>query len=250
MLDTLRTLESRRRVVTTPRTTLVPQAAPRLRICPVAEESQPPEPIVPTTADVVVASLAPRVGEIEGPYLDLASRIIEQLADAPCNVVLFVGADSPSASSFSLIQVAEGLALQASRDILLVDGNLRQRPLSRAAGDPTPGLSDLMRGAADWNDVIRATQIAGLDFVAAGCCEMPDDHFADPDWVMVRDTYQAVLIGTVDPGAAETSWLAGRADATYLVVSRPQTRRRDAVMVLNRLRADGANVLGSVVIND
>ena len=66
----------------------------------------------------------------------------------------------------------------------------------------------------------------------------------------MREEYQFVLVGTVRPAQAETTCLASQADAVYLVVSRRGTRCRDAVSTLNRLRRAGANVLGSIVIND
>lgn len=250
MLNTLKTLETRRRYCEPPRPSLPASESPRLRICTPVEDASVLEPIASPVDEVLTASLAPTIGEIAGPYLDLAARIVNQLAPSRCNVLLFMGADPYCAAQFSLIQVAEAISLQASHGVLLIDGSLRERALSRAADNPTPGLCDVLQGTADWHGAIRRTQIAGLDFIPAGSGELDEDPYAEPDWQGLRSNYQAVLIGTAEPDSRATWWLATRADATYLIVSRAETRRRDAISVLNSLRANRANVLGSVVIDD
>jgi hypothetical protein len=59
-----------------------------------------------------------------------------------------------------------------------------------------------------------------------------------------------VLIGLAVQGEPETTWLAGRADAVYFVLSRPDTRRSTATAAIHALRASGAHVAGSIVVND
>jgi Mrp family chromosome partitioning ATPase len=249
MLNTLKTLEGRRHFAT-PHAFQAASDAPRLRICTPAEDVAPLAPIASPNDEVMTACLAPTIGEVAEPYLDLAARVTSQLAPSQCHVLLFVGADRNCAEQFSLIQVAEAVSLQAAQGVLLIDGDLSNRVLSRAAANPTPGLCDVLQAAVDWQAAIRRTQIAGLDFMPAGERELDEGPYTEPDWQCLRSCYQAVLIGTAESDGPAAQWLATRADATYLVVSRASTRRRDAVSALNRLRAHRANVLGSVVIDD
>jgi hypothetical protein len=105
-------------------------------------------------------------------------------------------------------------------------------------------------GQAQWPDIIHPTNAARIDCVTRGNAQVPTVERPEFGWGALRPLYRAVLIGLANQGEPETAWLAGRCDAVYFVLSRPHTRRGSASAAVNSLRSCGANVAGSIVVND
>lgn len=192
----------------------------------------------------------PTVAQVQEPFLELAARVSDQLAANYCNVLLFVTPDPWSESSFSMVHLAQAFALQCPGEILLVDGDLRARKLSKTICAPSAGIIEVMLGSAQWPAVIHATNTQRIDFVASGTGHVPTFERPHFGWGALRPLYRAVLIGLASAEEPETEWLAERCDGVYFVLSRPHTKRALAARGVNALRSGGANVLGCVVAND
>jgi Mrp family chromosome partitioning ATPase len=192
----------------------------------------------------------PTAAELPDHYLEMAARISEQQASSYCHVSLFVGADRWVEPSFSMTHLAQAFALESVGDVLLVDGDLRFGKLSNGAARPGPGMIEAMLGRAQWPDIIHPTNAARIDFVARGNAQVPTVERPQFGWAALRPLYRVVLIGLAMWSEPETTWLAGRCDAVYLAISRPHTRRSSASAAINSLRGCGANVMGSIVVND
>ena len=207
----------------------------------------PQDPIARRSLDCCVL---PTVSVVPECYLELAQRTGEQLASNYCNVLLFVTPNHAAEASFSTTQLAQAFVLQSSGNVLLVDGDLRSGRLSKAVCPTGAGMTEAMLGAASWPEVIRPTTAPRIDFVPCGNSQIPTFERADFGWGALRPKYRVVLIGAGDAQEPETRWLASRCDGVYLVISRRQTRRQEASVAVNDLRAGGANVLGCVVADD
>jgi Mrp family chromosome partitioning ATPase len=217
---------------------------------PSVELSSPPALASIARKSICVACSLPTALEVADHYLDLAGRIAEQVSLNYCNVLLFVSPDQACDACFSLTHLAQAFALQSPGDVLLVDGDLRGRQLSKAIGTSGPGLGEVMLGTAIWPDVIHPTNVPSIDFVPCGNREVPTFERSSFGWNALRPGYRAVLIGVAPAAQPETAWLAARCDGVYLVLSRPQTRRQAAIASVNALRSCGANLLGSVVADN
>ncbi len=264
MVEALKILEHR--------STEVPAIAP----APVAPAAKPPAaaPIEPTAPPELppVAAMAPPAGtdsisrlivpcvprscklptavDVDDPYFELAERISDQLAANYCNVVLFATPDRFSEPRFSLTHLAQAMSLQSPGDVLLVDGDLLGRKLSKSVCPGSPGLIDVMVGTAHWPDVVHTTNVACIDFVSCGQGALPTLERSQFGWEALRPQYRAVLIGLAEASRPETDWLAARCDAVYLVLSRRHTHRQTASAATSSLRASGANLAGCVVTDD
>jgi Mrp family chromosome partitioning ATPase len=194
--------------------------------------------------------MLPTVTDVADHYLDMAGEIGRQLASNYCNVVLFVSADRWVEPCFSMTHTAQAFARQSAGDVLLVDGDLQFGRLSRSVARPGPGMIEAMLGLAQWPDIIHPTNVARIDFVACGNGQVPTVERPNFGWGALRPLYRTVLIGLAGNSEPETMWLAARCDAVYFVLSRPHTRRGSASAAINALRACGANVAGSIVVND
>lgn len=194
--------------------------------------------------------LLPTTSELPGYYLELASKIGEQVASNYCNALLFVTPDHLAGPCFSMTYLAQAVASQSPGDVLLVDGDLRAGRLTRSVSTLGPGMTEVMLGSSNWTDVIHPTNAARIDFVGCGNSQVPTFDRPEFGWGALRPMYRAVLIGLSISSEPEISWLAARCDGVYFVLSRPHTRRQAASSAVNALRACGASVLGCVVVND
>jgi Mrp family chromosome partitioning ATPase len=217
---------------------------------PIAEIEPTPAPRIPQPAAPFETCTLPTARELGEHYVEMAARICEQQAATYCNVMLVVGADRWVEPAFSIVHLAQAFAEQSVGDVLLVDGDLRWGRLSKMVSRPGPGMIDAMTGRAKWPDIIHPTDTARIDFVARGNGQVPTFERPEFGWGALRPLYRVVLIGLSDPAEPETTWLAGRCDTVYFVLSRPHTRRGTASAAINALRASGANVVGSIVVND
>ncbi|MEX0677152.1 MAG: hypothetical protein WD063_08765 [Pirellulales bacterium] len=266
MLDALKVLESRQRrehQVDPPPAATAPQAVwataenqaawpgdSPLEI-PAGQHGKTRAPVVkPPPAAPFETCTLPTAPEPAEHYLEMAAEICDQLASNYCNVLLFVSADRWVEPCFSMTHLAQAFALQSVGDVLLVDGDLRFGRLSKAVARAGPGMIEAMLGQAQWMDIIHPTNAARIDFVARGNGLVPTVERPNFGWGALRPLYRAVLIGLAGQSEPETTWLAARCDAVYFVLSRPHTRRGSASAAINSLRACGAHVAGSIVVND
>jgi hypothetical protein len=225
-------------------------AAPRESGGEIAQQA----PVLATKPSMACAALdpctLPLAAEVADHYLEMADRIRTQTAGNYCNVLLFVCADRAVEPPFSMTHLAQAFEIELAGDVLLVDGDLRFGRLSKQVARPGPGLVEAMLGQAPWTDIIHPTHSARIDFVACGNAPVPTVERPNFGWGALRPVYRAVLIGLAGQAEPETMWLAGRADAVYFVLSRPNMRRSTATAAVHALRATGANVAGSIVVND
>jgi Mrp family chromosome partitioning ATPase len=222
-------------------------SAPRL-----AEPTIPHAPAGGATSSSTscAACCLPTTVDVSDHYLEMAQRIGEQVASSYSNVLLFVSPDRAWENSFSLTYLAQAIALQSPGEVLLVDGDLRGRRLTKSVGMSGAGLGEVMLGVAHWPDVINSTNAACIDFVGCGNRQLPTLERSEFGWNALRPQYRAVLIGVSQAGQPDTDWLAARCDGVYLVISRPNTKRHAASAAVNALRSGGANVLGCIVLED
>lgn len=261
MLEALKVLEARQRHEHEPEAEPLPAAPQPDEVARSAQEllsaavddiegsptvvsAEPPSPAAFETC------VLPTTDELGEYYTEMAERISEQQASNYCNVLLFVGSDRWVEPAFSMTHLAQAFALQSVGDVLLVDGDLRRGALSKAVARPGPGMIEAMLGRAQWPDIIHPTSAGRIDFVARGNGQVPTVERPEFGWGALRPLYRVVLIGLAMWSEPETTWLAGRCDGVYLVISRPHTRRSSASAAINSLRSCGANVVGSIVVND
>jgi Mrp family chromosome partitioning ATPase len=257
MLEALKVLDARKRRehepnCVTPAGPLAGEAAVDDLLAAIDEiDATPPRAAAqPQPVAAFETCLLPTADEPAEHYAEMAARINEQMASNYCNVLLFVGADRWVEPTFSMTHLAQAFARQSAGDVLLVDGDLRRGALSKAVARPGPGMIEAMLGRANWLDIIHPTNAAQIDFAARGNGQVPTVERAEFGWGALRPLYRAVLIGLAVWSEPETTWLAGRCDGVYLVISRPHTRRSAASGAINSLRSCGANVVGSIVVND
>ena len=177
---------------------------------------------------------------------------------------LWLGAHRPRIIAITAARPGEGktvLTLSLGRSarlagdsVLLIECDLRQPKFARilsAEGDL--GLSDLLRGTARLEDVMRQDPLSGLDYIPAGKPggDMLSLFLSDTMARLLnamREQYDLILLDTPPIQAmSEARVAASLADAVLLCVRWRDTPRAVLRHALDRLNETHANVVGAVL---
>ena len=177
---------------------------------------------------------------------------------------LWLGAHRPRIIAIAAARPGEGktvLTLSLGRSaqlagekVLLIECDLRQPKFARIFGaDGEPGLAEVLRGAAELADVVRADEKTGLSYIPAGKPggDMLKLFMSDGMTRLlasVRDAYDLILLDTPPIQAmSEARVTAAIADAVLLCVRWRNTPRAVLRHAFELLRESHANVAGTVV---
>ncbi len=224
-------------------------------------------PVVTTGSDAAGGLRAPLLGEVsaapDGPFEPNrppggAYQLLATSLGAvhPDGGIVLAGSANPSAEAPEIVaRVATASAREGQR-ILVIDGDLQDRRLSRLFGveQSSGGLTELLAGLMSFEDVRRSVGVGGaatLDLVTGG--RQVDDpssllrsQAARSTLTTLRERYDLVLID-VPPllTVADGSALAGDADGVVVIVERG-TESHDLETLRQRLEILRAPLIGVV----
>ena len=154
--------------------------------------------------------------------------------------------------------VAANLAIRAAdhqmRPVLLVDGATTRPSVARQFRlRETKGLADALAGRCEINEAIQETPVEGLDVMPLGTTGLIDrvglDHqLVDAMLAGLRESHEMVVFDL--PEASELRHMllvARRLDAAILALRCEKTSQGAASRAADQLRADGVNLIGSVM---
>lgn len=181
------------------------------------------------------------------------ATLIHNANGSPHQVVLVTSAMDQEGKTTVASQLAVSLA-RSGRRTLLVDADLRNptghRLFELSLED---GLSEVLRGRADLDDVIRPTRSAGLWMVSAGRCDLEslqelargrlqsifDELKPQFDFIVVDSAPVLTVADTLIVGQA--------ADAVVLSVLRGVSRMPKVYEANERLESVGIRIMGVIV---
>jgi succinoglycan biosynthesis transport protein ExoP len=144
---------------------------------------------------------------------------------------------------------------QLGMKVLLLDADLRNPSAHRLLGrEGESGLTNLLVGAASAEDILQATDVSGLMFMAAGPVPPnPAELLAGQNMARLLSTASEnfdIVIVDAPPvlGLADAPLLASIAAGTLLVLGAGERRRGIVKAALKRLHFARAQVVG-VVLN-
>ncbi len=170
---------------------------------------------------------------------------------------LLVTSPEPSeGKSTTVFKLAQDFASLNTR-VLLVDADMRKPNLHRMFGlDNTLGLSNLLTNTIrreDYPNLLRETRFPNITILTSGTLPPnPADLLSSSRMAAALSgfakRYDLVIIDAPPiVGLSDAPILSRLADGSLLVVSANQVTRKSAVNALKRLRAAGANVLGTTL---
>ncbi len=224
-------------------------------------------PLIATSSDATAVLGAPLLGEITarpaGVFDSVAppGAAYQLLATSlgavqPDGGVVLTATARPSGDASETVARLSTAAAREGRRVLVVDGNLRDRRLSRLFGfeQASGGLTEVLAGLTSFDEVKRTVSVGGaatLDLLVGGrAVDDPAGLFrsqaARSTIGLIRDQYDLVLIDvpallTVADGSA----LASEADGVVLIVERGMASN-DLDTVRQRLDVLRAHLTGVV----
>ncbi len=186
----------------------------------------------------------------------------EQIRSLRAGVSLDI--DHPQIIAIAAARPAEGkslLALSLGRSaqlggerVLAIECDVRQASFrNRLDGHDGPGLTDVLRGAAEWRDALQDDAVTGMRFIAAGK-PAPDvlALFLSDEMRQLlaeaREHFDLILLDSPPVEAMTESRIAAAlADATLLCVRWRSTPTRTLLRALEILNDAHAKVIGTVL---
>lgn len=147
-----------------------------------------------------------KVGEEDQIFLEqfkaLRSKLEYKLDTLAWKVIGVTSSIAGEGKTLTCAKVAASLARTNRKAVLLVDADIRKSDLSKGFGTPMhPGLTEQLLGAAAFQDVVRKTEVPGLDTVSSGTSvTAPADLLAGDGFRIfveeARKRYDLVLVDT------------------------------------------------------
>jgi len=185
----------------------------------------------------------------------LRSRILNMQSKSGIRSLIITSAQKGEGKSLISVNLALSLAQLERHRILLVDGDLRVKGISRLLkmeGDP--GVSDFLRGTRAMENCIRPTNLSHL-FVAGAGTQAEDalpailEGSRWPTFLeQAKEVADLVIVDSVPVAApiADFELLAAPCDATFLVVHLRKTTRAALAVTMQQM---DRKLMGVIVNN-
>ena len=186
-------------------------------------------------------------------YRMLRTNLAFAALDEPLRSLVVTSSRPGEGKSTSAINIATVTALDG-KQVILVDCDLRRPSLHTRLNLPNNmGLSNVLMGTATLEQALQPTKVPGLQVLTSGPLppyptELLNSHAAQ---TQLRQIFAAADLTVLDsPPAlliADAQILAATADATVLVVSFKDAKRRQIARTTEILGQTGTRLLGAVL---
>ncbi|ATJ82655.1 polysaccharide biosynthesis tyrosine autokinase [Halomonas beimenensis] len=173
--------------------------------------------------------------------------------EASDNRMAITGPSPGIGKSFVSLNLA-AVCAQGGQKVLVVDADMRKGHLHHAFGERSEGgLSELLSGKAELDEVVRQGKVEGLDFISRGSAPpnpselLMQARFSD-FLEEVSRRYELVIIDTPPILAVTDAAVIGKQCGTTLMVTRFQMNPVKELQVANRrLETAGVQVKGAIL---
>jgi polysaccharide biosynthesis transport protein len=188
-------------------------------------------------------------------YRSFRTALMLSRAGAPPKIILFTSAHSAEGKTVSATNTAAMFAQTGAR-VLLIDADLRKPRCHRVLGmENSSGLTEVLTGTCEVQDVIRTTIIDGLSFMSAGSLPPNPTELLGSERMaqiaaMVAHEHDVVIIDSppVMP-VSDALLLAAVVDGVVLVVNSLKTSKHHVKMACAKLEYARAKIFG-VLLNE
>lgn len=195
---------------------------------------------------------------VANPYTDFAESFRSLSAFLKLNmrgesakIIALTSAVPKEGKSITSFCLARTLAMSGS-SVVLVDGDLRQRGVTKLAGKATIGIAEVCLGKATLDEALVCDGVSGAWVLPASPNNVPLDLFSRPEAEALlkelAERFDYVIVDTPPVlGVADGRILCAMADSVLYVALWNKTPARMMQSALDILEESGANVVGSVL---
>jgi capsular exopolysaccharide synthesis family protein len=226
-----------------PAAALDPGETPGLEIPPpAAAQAAPaaPESASAVAANVTLYPSAHLIPQSADPsileyYRRVRTKVLQQQTDKPFRSLIVTSANPQEGKTVTTLNLSMSFAMLPSYRVLVVDGDLRRGTLGTWLGigdDDYPGLSNLIDGSANVDDVILKSDSMPMNFMVRGNSKAPAGELLHSPQLAsymhtIADRFDLVLVDTPPVNlVADAHQLAACCDAVLLVARAFRTTRK------------------------
>ncbi|WP_160232185.1 polysaccharide biosynthesis tyrosine autokinase [Acinetobacter indicus] len=177
------------------------------------------------------------------------------LSSAKNNIIMVSGPAPEVGKSFISTNLATILA-QSQKRVLIIDADLRRGYLHKYFNQQAqPGLADYLNGQTELSQVIKATEVSGLDVIARGKSPAnPSELLSTTQFAtmlnQLSEQYDHILIDTPPILAVTDGIIISQHAGVNLVIARyAKTQMKELELTINRFEQVGVKVNG-IILND
>lgn len=177
------------------------------------------------------------------------------LSSAKNNIIMVSGPAPEVGKSFISTNLATILA-QSQKRVLIIDADLRRGYLHKYFNHANqPGLADYLNGQTELSQVIKATEVSGLDVIARGKSPAnPSELLSTSQFTamlnQLSEQYDHILIDTPPILAVTDGIIISQHAGVNLVIARyAKTQMKELELTINRFEQAGVKVNG-IILND
>jgi capsular exopolysaccharide synthesis family protein len=195
-------------------------------------------------ARLIPHSTDPQVAEY---YRKLRTKITQQQAEHPFRSLVITSAGPQEGKTVTVLNLGLSFSLLPSFRVLVVDGDLRRGTLGEWLGvdNQHPGLSNIMDGSAQLEDVVLKSDEIPMDFIVRGNTQIPDPEASQltTPFRRLTELYDLILVDSPPVNLiSDVQLLAASCDAVLLVARAFSTTQKAfsrAVQELSPFRVIG-----------
>lgn len=177
------------------------------------------------------------------------------LSSAKNNIIMVSGPAPEVGKSFISTNLATILA-QSQKRVLIIDADLRRGYLHKYFNQQAQlGLADYLNGQTELSQVIKATEVSGLDVIARGKSPAnPSELLSTSQFAamlnQLSEQYDHILIDTPPILAVTDGIIISQHAGVNLVIARyAKTQMKELELTINRFEQVGVKVNG-IILND
>ncbi len=186
--------------------------------------------------------------------IDATRTMLIHVARSGSHRVVMIASALPGEGKTSLASHLATSLARSGQKTLLIDADLRSPAIHRLFDlTPNPGLSELLRGEATFDDVIVSTAVEELKVITAGKCDSQTLRILSQGglgglFARLKEQYDFVIVDSspILP-VADALIIAQQVDAVLFSILADVSRKTKILAAHQRIAALGVKVLGAVV---
>lgn len=189
-------------------------------------------------------------------YRSLRTRLLSQNPNYEHRIVAITSAIPKEGKSVTTLNLGSILAEIKHLKVLVVDGDFRRSSLARMLNQPEgPGLAEVLRGEAAYDEVQRSTPISNLTFIPAGeihthsAAELLTAASASSIFKRMQNDFHYTIVDTPPATTVTDVGIIGQmCSGVILVIRLHRTAEGAAKRAARLLQVNNIPTIGCVII--